>query len=150
MLMAPDPPPPQGFETTSHAISWTLAALAAYPDCQERLARELAAAGLAPTPEHPVPRDFEWSDMARLPYLGAVVKETLRLFSPASLGTTRLTDRPVEVGEDGQVFRNAEHAVASPGAATRLPHCFLGLQACWTPRRLMPRSPPCLRYARPI
>lgn len=89
----------QGFETTSHAISWTLALLAAYPQCQEKLAKELVEAGLAPSAAAPgTPRDFEWSDMSRLPYLSAVIKESLRLFSPGALGTFRLADRDVKVG----------------------------------------------------
>jgi cytochrome P450 len=36
-----------GFETTSHAITWTLAALAAHPDIQQQLVEELASLGLA-------------------------------------------------------------------------------------------------------
>jgi cytochrome P450 len=36
-----------GFETTSHAITWTLAALAAHPDIQQQLVDELASLGLA-------------------------------------------------------------------------------------------------------
>jgi cytochrome P450 len=36
-----------GFETTSHAITWTLAALAAHPDIQQQLVDELASQGLA-------------------------------------------------------------------------------------------------------
>ena len=91
------PPPPQGFETTSHAITWTLAALAAHPRIQARLAAELAAAGLAPTAGAPVPREFEWGDLNRLPYLGAVIKESLRLYSPAPLGNLRYADRDVMV-----------------------------------------------------
>ena len=90
-------PPPQGFETTSHAITWTLAALAAHPRIQARLAAELAAAGLAPTAGAPVPREFEWGDLNRLPYLGAVIKESLRLYSPAPLGNLRYADRDVMV-----------------------------------------------------
>ena len=81
----------QGFETTSHAIAWTLGLLAAHPEKQALLAAELAAAGLAPAPggdgggggDEP-PRAFAWGDLAagRLPYLAAVVRESLRLFPP--------------------------------------------------------------------
>lgn len=37
-----------GFETTSHAITWVLAALAAHQDIQQQMVEELAALGLAP------------------------------------------------------------------------------------------------------
>ncbi|GBF98675.1 cytochrome P450 [Raphidocelis subcapitata] len=110
-----------GFETTSHAISWTLGAVAAHPEVQERLVRELAAAGLAPTADAPQPRGFEWSDGGRLPYLQAVIRESLRLFSPASLGTTRETDREIELG--GYLVPRGVMVMFSPfvaGLQTRL------------------------------
>jgi cytochrome P450 len=92
-----------GFETTSRAIVCTLAALAEHPDAQERLAQELAGAGLAPCssgdttkksnnkPQQTV-RPLEWSDLSpsALPYLHAVTREALRLYPPAALGTGRV------------------------------------------------------------
>eukprot|EP00879_Flechtneria_rotunda_P019547 GHRR01020534.1.p1 GENE.GHRR01020534.1~~GHRR01020534.1.p1 ORF type:complete len:610 (+),score=222.87 GHRR01020534.1:694-2523(+) len=109
-----------GFETTSHAISWTLAALAAHSEVQQTLQIELAAAGLAPPvgDSHNTvsgddtssaaqsggssngalpPREIDWSDLTKLPYLNAVIKEGLRVFSPASLGTTRYCHKELEV-----------------------------------------------------
>jgi cytochrome P450 len=85
-LLHPTPqcPNPQGFETTSHAISWTLGLLAAHPEAQGALAAELAALGLAPRDDAPEPRRFEWGDLSRLPLLNATLKESLRLFPPAS------------------------------------------------------------------
>jgi cytochrome P450 len=75
-----------GFETTSNAIAWTMGALATHPAVQSQLVSELSAAGLV----GPGARQFEWGDVSRLPYLNAVIKESLRLFSPAYLGTSRL------------------------------------------------------------
>jgi cytochrome P450 len=86
-----------GFETTSHALSWTMAALAAHPEVQNTLAAELAAAGLAPNKQQrQQQRELEWGDLA-LPYLNAVIKESLRLFSPAALGTSRHCHKDVKV-----------------------------------------------------
>lgn len=82
-----------GFETTSHAITWSLGLLAAHPRAQAALAAELAAAGLAPTEASPQPRGFEWGDLGRLPYLLAVIKESLRLFQPAAGGSVRAFPR---------------------------------------------------------
>ena len=86
-----------GFETTSHAITWTLAALATHPEVQQTLADELTAAGLTPTAAAPVPRAVDWSDVSKLPYLSAVVKESLRLFAPAGMGTVRIAHKDVNI-----------------------------------------------------
>jgi cytochrome P450 len=42
-------------------------------------------------------RKFDWVDLARLPYLNAVIKESLRLFSPASMGTMREAHKDVTI-----------------------------------------------------
>ena len=57
-------------------------------DCQDKLVAELDAAGLLASPTRPTPRPFDWSDLGRLPYLGAVLKEALRLL-PTVSGTMR-------------------------------------------------------------
>ncbi|GBF98134.1 cytochrome P450 [Raphidocelis subcapitata] len=86
-----------GFETTSHAITWTLGLLASHPSAQRRLAEELAAAGLAPTADAPAPRAFEWSDLGRLPFLLAAIRESMRLFQPAAGGSLRALPAETEV-----------------------------------------------------
>jgi len=71
-----------GFETTSHAITWTMAALAAHPEVQEKVYLELAALGLAPVSASSSSsgaaaaaaaadgvRDIEAADLGRLPYM---------------------------------------------------------------------------------
>jgi cytochrome P450 len=82
-----------GFETTSHAIAWTMGALATHPAVQSKLVSELSAAGLV----GPGARHFEWGDVSRLPYLNAVIKESLRLFAPVPLGTWRPAYKPLEL-----------------------------------------------------
>ena len=82
-----------GFETTSNAIAWTLGALATHPAVQSKLVCELSAAGMVGAGA----RQFEWGDVSRLNYLNAVIKETLRLFSPAYLGTTRMAKQDIEL-----------------------------------------------------
>ncbi|KAF6256430.1 cytochrome P450 [Scenedesmus sp. NREL 46B-D3] len=106
-----------GFETTSHALSWTMAALATHPEVQDTLAAELAAAGLAPNhqqqqqQQQAAPRVLEWGDLA-LPYLNAVMKESLRLFSPAALGSSRHCHKDVTLL--GHVLPKGMHVLIPP------------------------------------
>lgn len=63
-----DPPPPH---QTSNTLAWTLHLLSKYPQCQEILFKEVSTsvpADRAPTAE----------EVTRMPYLRAVVKESLR------------------------------------------------------------------------
>nr|BAK09405.1 cytochrome P450 [Postia placenta] len=60
-----------GHETTTQTLGFTIFELARHPDIQRRLRAELAELGREPTYD-----DFH----ARLPYLDAVLKETLRLY----------------------------------------------------------------------
>ena len=85
-----------GHETSALSLSWALWLLARHPEIQERAAREVAevAAG----------RAVEASDYPRLPYLAAVVQETMRLYPPLwSMGReverdTKLGSEPVAKG----------------------------------------------------
>jgi cytochrome P450 len=79
-----------GHETSSNALSWTLFLLAQHPRVMADLCDELTAKlrGGAPS--------FE--DLADLPLLDHVVKESLRLFPPAPLNH-RITARDSELGD---------------------------------------------------
>ncbi len=79
-----------GHETSSNALSWTLFLLAQHPRILADLCDELHGKlrGSAPT--------FE--DLAELPLLDQVIKESLRLFPPAPLNH-RITARDSELGQ---------------------------------------------------
>jgi len=64
-----------GHATTANALTWTFYLLSQHPDVMAKLSDELAAVlrGRDPTVE----------DLPRLPYLEAVVKESMRLYPPA-------------------------------------------------------------------
>ncbi|EPS99479.1 hypothetical protein FOMPIDRAFT_1096252, partial [Fomitopsis schrenkii] len=66
-----------GLDTTSNALSRILTVLAQHPEHQQKLRRELldsrAADGLA------------YDDLGRLPILDATIRETLRLYPPATI-----------------------------------------------------------------
>ncbi len=46
---------------------------------------ELDGLGLLVTAKRPNPRELEYGDIARLPYLAAVMKEALRMFTPVPM-----------------------------------------------------------------
>jgi cytochrome P450 len=78
-----------GHETTADALVWTYYLLSQHPEAQERLVAELdeVLEGRPPSPE----------DLPRLRYTEAVVKESLRLYSPAWI-TSREAIRDCELG----------------------------------------------------
>uniref|UniRef100_A0A8C6ZMY1 Methyltransferase 1, tRNA methylguanosine n=1 Tax=Nothoprocta perdicaria TaxID=30464 RepID=A0A8C6ZMY1_NOTPE len=82
-----------GVDTISSTLSWSLYELARHPGVQAALHREIAAAAgdgaAAPSP----------AQLARMPLLKAVVKETLRLY-PVIPGNGRvIADRDIRVGD---------------------------------------------------
>jgi cytochrome P450 len=92
-----------GHETTAICIAWTLYLLSKYPQAERQVHEELEAAleGRAP----------EISDFAKLPYLGMVLKESLRLYPPFWMFTrSPLSD--VELG--GYRLRAGSILIASP------------------------------------
>ena len=101
-----------GHETSSNALSWTLFLLAQHPRVMADLCDELTAKlrGGAPS--------FE--DLADLPLLDHVVKESLRLFPPAPLNH-RITARDSELGDyripsGTEILSSIYHTHRMPGA----------------------------------
>ena len=78
-----------GHETTADGLVWTFSLLSQHPEVQARLVAELdeVLGGRPPSPE----------DLPRLRYTEAVVKESLRLYSPAWI-TSREAIRDCELG----------------------------------------------------
>ncbi|CAK1546274.1 unnamed protein product [Leptosia nina] len=66
-----------GFETTAAALSFVTYELAYHPEVQERLYKELREL-MDKSPNE----QYDMSELAELPYLNAVMKETLRKFAP--------------------------------------------------------------------
>ncbi|KAF2848656.1 cytochrome P450 [Plenodomus tracheiphilus IPT5] len=71
-----------GHETTASALTWAIYCLCRHPDVQSKLRAELRA-------ELPALRDrntpISSTEIDRLPYLNAVLQETLRIFPPVPL-----------------------------------------------------------------
>ncbi len=122
-----------GHETSALAMAWAVYHLLRNPDKLEALCQELDAAG-----------DVSAEEMAKLPYLKAVVQETLRLH-PIVTEVLRLLKSPMKLGE---YYLPAGVAVAPAAvmahynednfesAETFRPERFLGQS--YTPAQYMP------------
>ncbi|KAK9915097.1 hypothetical protein WJX75_004696 [Coccomyxa subellipsoidea] len=87
-----------GLDTTAQTCSFTLALLATHPEAQKAVAAELQSAGLLSTPAKRSPRLLNHSDLSRLPYLDAVVRESMRMFPVSASGLGRYTTEPAVLG----------------------------------------------------
>ncbi|KAI6169986.1 CYtochrome P450 family [Aphelenchoides bicaudatus] len=80
-----------GYDTTAHAISWTIWYLATNPNVQEKLYREISEKLNGDA-------DFCTNKTKELPYFEAVIKESLRIYPPVA-GFARHLENDLQVGE---------------------------------------------------
>lgn len=87
-----------GHETTATAIAWSLYWVHRIPEIKTKLRAEIASLGANPDP----------MEIAKLPYLDAVCKETLRIYPVGMLTFPRVVQEPMELMgyqlEPGQVL----------------------------------------------
>lgn len=90
-----------GFDTSSHTIAWCLFNVAAHPDVQLKIKNELSSVGLLFQGQGNcvTPRQLSYEDLTRLPYLNAVIDETMRMYPVAATGSVRETTAPTQVGQ---------------------------------------------------
>jgi cytochrome P450 len=102
-----------GHETTALTLAWTWHLLSQNPSAELKLQEELRGVlgGRAP----------ELSDLTRLPYLHAVIKEVLRLYPPAYL-LARMAVAPFSVG--GYEFSAGETVLVSQWVMHRDPRYY--------------------------
>ncbi|XP_075886827.1 sterol 26-hydroxylase, mitochondrial-like [Nelusetta ayraudi] len=94
-----------GVDTTSNTLTWTLHLLATNPECQDRLHEELHSV----IPGDKIPSAAE---VTRIPYLRAVIKESLRMYPVVSMNGRVFLDRDVTIG--GYKFpKNTTFALAN-------------------------------------
>lgn len=61
---------------------------------QRRIAQELGELGLLATPRNPTPHPPVYGDLAKLQYMNAVLRESLRLLPVLAVGPQRITSAP--------------------------------------------------------
>ena len=86
-----------GIESAGNAMTWTTYLLSQHPEVEAKVVAELDGAGLLATPSNRTPRAVEYADLAKLPYLGWVCKEAMRVRPVASSGTTRRVARDLVI-----------------------------------------------------
>jgi len=103
-----------GHETTSLTLGWSWFLLAQNPAAVSHLHEELSRvlAGRAPRPE----------DIDSLPYLTAVIYESLRLYPPAFVLGSRTAQQPIELG--GYSLPAGTTVLMSPWVMHRDPRYF--------------------------
>ncbi|CAG9994324.1 unnamed protein product [Clonostachys byssicola] len=75
-----------GADTTAGTLTYTLFFLAKHPHCREKLQAEIDAGLQDGTLSNPP----KWGEVYKLPYLEAVLKESMRIFPIASWGLDRI------------------------------------------------------------
>lgn len=101
------------YESCQTALTWTFALLAQHPPAAAALARELGRAQA----RGPIP----YASLRELPWLDAVVKESMRLFPPAPF-QTRIASRDASIG--GHLVPEGTYVMLSPFLTNRVAAMF--------------------------
>ena len=120
-----------GHETTATAIAWALYWVHRLPKVKARLLEEIDSLGASP---EPMAMPSASSAIAKLPYLDAVCKETLRIYPVAMLTFARVVQQPMQLlGYDlepgkvlmGNIFSVHQREDIYPDAKQFKPERFL-------------------------
>ncbi len=120
-----------GHETSATALTWWSMLIAAHPEAQCRARAEVDAvlASRAPGPD----------DLAALPYLGATLKEAMRLYPPVAALMSRRTQREILLG--GVRLPARTMIRVTPWLLHRDPRWWPLEPASFRPERFLPDAP---------
>jgi cytochrome P450 len=117
-----------GHETTANALSWTFYLLSKHPDVGRRLAAELR--------DHLGGRPPEVSDLGKLVYTSAVLKESMRLYPPAWIIGRRAVEADTIGGFD---IPRDSYVFVSPWVTHRHPGFWPNPEG-FDPERFLPEN----------
>ncbi|XP_015232479.1 PREDICTED: sterol 26-hydroxylase, mitochondrial-like [Cyprinodon variegatus] len=80
-----------GVDTTSNTLTWALYQLSRNPEIQDRLHEEVST--LVPADQIPTA-----AEVTRMPFLRAVIKETLRMYPVVPMNSRIITEKPISIG----------------------------------------------------
>lgn len=124
-----------GYETTANAISFAMHEMAINEQCQERLLEEVRAA--TADIDNETSEEFFEVVTTKIPYLDAVMKETLRKY-PA---VTRLERRAAKDGiKVGGIELHKDQLVEISTYATHMDPEYYPDPERWDPERFMPEN----------
>eukprot|EP00210_Caulerpa_lentillifera_P008799 g8395.t1 len=83
-----------GTDTTGHQLGWILALLATHEEIVERIMKELRSHGLTGDDQS---KELQFEDLAELEYLGAVVKEGMRLIHVTPFVSGKIAHRDLVI-----------------------------------------------------
>ncbi|EIE22263.1 cytochrome P450 [Coccomyxa subellipsoidea C-169] len=87
-----------GTDTTGHTIANTLFLISQHPEVEAKITTELEDLGFLVGPSRPVPRQMEYSDLSKLTYLSAAIKESMRLMAVVGAGVARVANEQMQMG----------------------------------------------------
>ncbi|KAF8580093.1 PAH-inducible cytochrome P450 monooxygenase PC-PAH 1 [Ramaria rubella] len=135
-----------GHETTATAVTWTLYELSKHPDFQSKVREEIMATCSRASQRAQI--ELSLSDLESMPYLAALIKETLR-FHPPVAGLTRVADQddvlPLSVPhktKTGEMITElpvskGQRIIISIAGYNRLPDVWGKDADVWNPERFL-------------
>ena len=120
-----------GYETTATTLTFASYELALNPEVQERLYEEVMTAVDSKG-------DIDYDDLAKLPYLDAVISETLRIHSPV-MRLVRVANEDYKLGNTGLTIRK-DQTVEIPIYALHHSEEFYDQPFKFNPDRFLPKN----------